>query len=43
MLFTLSSRSACLFMPYFACFSLFRSYIARYAPLKKKKHSKIVL
>ena len=27
-------------MPYFACFSLFRSYIARYAPLKNKKHSK---
>ena len=24
-------------MPYFACFSLFRSYIARYAPLKNKK------
>ena len=22
-------------MPYFACFSLFRSYMARYAPLKK--------
>ena len=39
----MSSRSACLFMPYFACFSLFRSYIARYAPLKNKKHSKIVL
>ena len=36
-LFTLSSRSACLFMPFFACFSLFRSYIARYAPLKNKK------
>ena len=36
-LFTLSSRSACLFMPYFACFSLFRSYIARYAPLKNEK------
>ena len=37
MLFTLASRSACLFMPFFACFSLFRSYIARYAPLKNKK------
>ena len=36
-LFTLSSRGACLFMPLFACFSLFRSYIARYAPLKNKK------
>ena len=36
-LFTLSSRSACLFMPFFVCFSLFRSYIARYAPLKNKK------
>ncbi len=38
-LFTLSSRSACLFMPFFACFSLFRSYIARYAPLKNKKNT----
>ena len=36
-LFTLSSRSSCLFMPFFACFSLFLSYIARYAPLKNKK------
>ena len=25
-------------MPFFACFSLFRSYIARYAPLKKIKN-----
>ena len=25
-------------MPFFACFSLFRSYIARYAPLKKEKN-----
>ena len=37
-LFTLSARSTCLFMPFFACFSLFRSYIARYAPLKKEKN-----
>ena len=37
-LFTLSARSTCLFMPFFACFSLFRSYIARYTPLKKEKN-----
>ena len=24
--------------PFFACFSLFRSYIARYVPLKKEKN-----
>ena len=37
MFFTLSTRSACLFMPFFACFPIFRSYIARYAPLKNEK------
>ena len=26
-------------MPFFACFFLFRSYIARYAPLKNKKNT----
>ena len=60
MFFTLSTRSACLFMPFdftnplslgkvsklslhsftrgfVACFPIFRSYIARYAPLKNEK------
>ena len=37
-MFTLYASCACLFMLFFACFSFFRSYIARYAPLKKRKN-----
>ena len=32
---TLTASCACLFMLCFVCFTIFRSYIARYAPLKK--------
>ena len=36
---TLTASCACLFMLFFVCFPLFRSYIARYAPLKNEKTS----
>ena len=36
-MFTLYASYACLFMFFFVCFSLFCSYIARYAPLKNEK------
>ena len=36
---TLTASCACLFMLFFVCFPLSRSYIARYAPLKNEKTS----
>ena len=33
----LSASFACFFMLFFVCFPLFRSYIARYSPLKNEK------
>ena len=34
---TLPAGCACLFMLFFVCFPLFRSYIARYVTEKKRK------
>ena len=40
---TLPAGCACLFMLFFVCFPLFRSYIARYAPLKNEMTTSYII